>query len=416
MAPAMSGPTKCSAEPDHGASSTCLPSMRVSRTAGSRAAAAMKSERAADLPAPGSPPEQHVALGQPDRDRVAVLVDARERTGPTASAAGPARAERGPTSGSLRDDRDVGERRVGRVAHAPGRRARPWWRQAISAACSITSALKPGGRRKTSRRPAGIRLARLHRRELAPAADHLAGDEDPANQRRVARSESVEASRRRKTGDRHTAIPTNPRSRTPRPWPSRTTPSLPDEREPEAQGDLEPPPPDGECHPGVGAEGLEVLTLRHRAGAGDGRGDTTAEHQEHDDAEVRQHEADQHQHHQHDQHDPDEPGHQAEALGAIASIFEAENDTPERSAMVQVQRHQVGHLDRGELAQALDVAGDLDGDDLAGPAVAHDEEVDLVDGDALGVESSAAWCRSRCSVRPGRPRRSARRWCQRASA
>ena len=30
----------------------------------------------------------------------------------------------------------------------------------VSAACSITSALKPGGRRKTSRRPAGIDLAR----------------------------------------------------------------------------------------------------------------------------------------------------------------------------------------------------------------------------------------------------------------
>ena len=65
MAPAMSGPTKCSAEPDHGASSTCLPSIRVRRTVGSRAAAAMKSERAADLPAPGSPPSSTLRSGSP---------------------------------------------------------------------------------------------------------------------------------------------------------------------------------------------------------------------------------------------------------------------------------------------------------------------------------------------------------------
>ena len=47
--------------------------------------------------------------------------------------------------------------------------------------------------------------------------------------------------------------------------------------------------------------------------------------------------------------------------------------------------HQVGHLDRGELAEAPDFAGDLDGDHLTGASVADDEEVDLVDGDALGV-------------------------------
>ncbi len=65
MAPAMSGPTKCSADPDHGASSTCLPSSRVKVTAGSRAAAAMKSERATDLPAPGSPPSSRLRSGSP---------------------------------------------------------------------------------------------------------------------------------------------------------------------------------------------------------------------------------------------------------------------------------------------------------------------------------------------------------------
>ena len=73
--------------------------MRVSRTVGSRAAAAMKSERAADLPAPGSPPEQHVALGQPDRDRVPVLVDPESERVPQRAARDRARRERGPRAG-----------------------------------------------------------------------------------------------------------------------------------------------------------------------------------------------------------------------------------------------------------------------------------------------------------------------------
>ena len=100
---------------------------------------------------------------------------------------------------------------------------------------------------------------------------------------------------------------------------------------------------------------------------------------------MRQHEADQHQRHHEHHHDPDEAGHQAEAFAVTASIFEAENETPERSLHGPGDGDQVGHLDRGELAEAADLAGDLDGDDLPGPAVADDEEVDLVDGDALGV-------------------------------
>ena len=160
-----------------------------------------------------------------------------------------------------------------------------------------------------------------------------------------------------------------------------------------------------------------MLALRHRAGGGDGRGGRCPRHEQHDDAEVRQHEADQHQRHHHGQHDPDEAWPSGRRpLGVIASIFEAENDTPERSPMDQVRATRSVTLTGVNWPEAPDLAGDLDGDHLAGPAVADDEEVDLVDGDALGVESSAAWCRSRRSVRPGRPRRSARHWCQRASA
>ena len=92
---------------------------------------------------------------------------------------------------------------------------------------------------------------------------------------------------------------------------------------------------------------------------------------------------------------PTKRGHQAEAFAVIASILEAENDTPERSAMDQVMATRSVTLTGVNWPEAPDLAGDLDGDHLTGPAVADDEEVDLVDGDALGVESSAAWCRSR---------------------
>ena len=45
----------------------------------------------------------------------------------------------------------------------------------------------------------------------------------------------------------------------------------PEHEDAERQDDLEPPPPDGECHPGVGVEGLDVVALRHRGGGGGGR-------------------------------------------------------------------------------------------------------------------------------------------------
>ena len=53
--------------------------------------------------------------------------------------------------------------------------------------------------------------------------------------------------------------------------------------------------------------------------------------------------------------------------------------------MVQVMATRSVTLTGVNWPRPSDLAGDLDGDHLAGPAVAHDEEVDLVDGDALGV-------------------------------
>jgi hypothetical protein len=56
------------------ASSTSLGSNKVSRTKGSSAPTATRSWRRLDLPAPGSPAEQQVALRQGDRDLGAVLI------------------------------------------------------------------------------------------------------------------------------------------------------------------------------------------------------------------------------------------------------------------------------------------------------------------------------------------------------
>ena len=98
-----------------------------------------------------------------------------------------------------------------------------------------------------------------------------------------------------------------------------------------------------------------------------------------------QHEPDQHQHHHEHQHDPEEAVHQAEAFAVTASILEAENETPERSSMAQVVATRSVTLTGVNSPRPLDFARDLDRDHLAGPAVTDDEEVDLVDGDALGV-------------------------------
>jgi hypothetical protein len=58
MASVRSGPTERSAMPAQQASSTSLPSNRISLTVGSRAAAASSSANPPDLPAPDSPPSR----------------------------------------------------------------------------------------------------------------------------------------------------------------------------------------------------------------------------------------------------------------------------------------------------------------------------------------------------------------------
>ena len=138
------------------------------------------------------------------------------------------------------------------------------------------------------------------------------------------------------------------------------------------------------------------------------------EHQEHGDAEVRQYEAKQHEAGDDADQHRNEACHQAEvALRATASIFDAENDTPERLSMDQVEADEVGHLDRGELPEAPDLARDLDGDDLTGPTVSDHEEVDLVDDDPVGVDLRLLGVEVDDALGPDRPRRSARRWCRR---
>ena len=62
------------------------------------------------------------------------------------------------------------------------------------------------------------------------------------------------------------------------------------------------------------------------------------DHQQDNEAEVGQDESDRHEPEHQRQHNRDEASHQAEAAfwALTASILEAENDTPERSAMFQV--------------------------------------------------------------------------------
>lgn len=63
MAASMSGPTKRSAQPVQGASSTSLPSKSQRETVGSSARAATNRDSATDLPPPGSPPTSRLCSG-----------------------------------------------------------------------------------------------------------------------------------------------------------------------------------------------------------------------------------------------------------------------------------------------------------------------------------------------------------------
>ena len=182
----------------------------------------MKSERAADLPAPGSPPSSTLRSGSPIETGFPSSSTPRAR-GSHSDRPGPGQGGTGTESGSLEmietwaSDALAGSRRT-RTLRTPMVAA------SDSEATSTNSALKPAGRRRTNRRPAGIgsldsTLGSWPRRLITSQATMTR-----ENQRRVARSDSVVASRWRRTGDRHTAMPIEPRRRTPRPWPSRATP------------------------------------------------------------------------------------------------------------------------------------------------------------------------------------------------
>ena len=82
------------------------------------------------LAGPGLTAEEQVALGQPDRDRVPVLVDPEGRAAPTATPAAPGHGGSGDRERVAPDDREVGQRGVGRRRGRPGPRGPRWWRPA----------------------------------------------------------------------------------------------------------------------------------------------------------------------------------------------------------------------------------------------------------------------------------------------
>ena len=243
MASAMSGPTKCSAEPDHGASSTCLPSSRVRRTAGSRAAAAMKRREGDGLAGPGLAAEEHVALGQPDRDRRSRPRRRRGRAAPTAIPAAPGHGARAPRAGPARGSRGGPSRRWSASRTTRTSRA-PMVAASDSAASSSCSAVSPGGIRRSQAlagrdrprclRPAGSWPWRLITsqatstrfepapRSTGPAASWPAGDEGGRSARRRCRA--------------------SPRTRIPRPSPSRATPTCQSTKSPSAKATSSPHP------------------------------------------------------------------------------------------------------------------------------------------------------------------------------
>ena len=222
MAPAMSGPTKCSAEPDHGASSTCLPSSRVKVTLGSSAAAAMNKESATDLPAPGSPPSKRLRSGS------ATLTGLPSSSTPSDSGShreprGPGHGGAGTESGSLKrietwaSEAFEGSRTT-RTSRAPMAAA------IDSPASSSSSAVRPGGSRSCKRRPAGMDSVPSTRGIEPRRLMSSQAIRTRLNQRAVARSRSVRASHRLSLLERQRAMPRIPSTRIPRPSPPRATP------------------------------------------------------------------------------------------------------------------------------------------------------------------------------------------------
>ncbi len=168
----------------------------------------------------------------------------------------------------------MGDRGVGRARAPRGPRAPRWWPPATRPASSICSAVSPGGEAQVAgagrpgsvsvRSTRGIGPWRLITSQATSTRRTSAGSSGPA---------SVVASRRRSRARApERQCRTVPAPRRPCPGPSRATPMRQSSEDPEGQDDLEPPPPDSQCHPGVGVEGPDVAALRHRAGGGTARG------------------------------------------------------------------------------------------------------------------------------------------------
>ena len=79
------------------------------------------------------------------------------------------------------------------------------------------------------------------------------------NQRRVARSRNVVARRALRAWGAPDGDADDPEEQDPGARAVEGGSDAPEHEDAEGQDDLEPPPPDGECHPGVGVEGLDVV-------------------------------------------------------------------------------------------------------------------------------------------------------------
>ena len=78
-----------------------------------------------------------------------------------------------------------------------------------------------------------------------------------ANQRAVARFRNVVASTGTERGRAPDDDAEDPEEQDPQALSVEGDADPPQHEDAQRQGDLEPPPPDDECHPGVGAEGLD---------------------------------------------------------------------------------------------------------------------------------------------------------------
>ena len=118
------------------------------------------------LAGPGLAAEQQVALGQADRDRVAVLVDAEGERVPQRALAAPGHGGAGTDSGSRqRIERWASEALAGSRTTRTSRA--PMVAASVSAASSICSAVKPGGRRRSQALAGRDRLGALDPRDQA---------------------------------------------------------------------------------------------------------------------------------------------------------------------------------------------------------------------------------------------------------